>query len=153
VARKRRIRGDRRFRKILARLPMAIREEMLVMLDDVGDELLPLMRAGAPVKTGAVRGALSKRLQRGIVRLRVGLVGKPINRRLFYAGIIEFGRKAGGRGIKRGTPKYNAGVGRMLRRPFINTPATRAIRNNLAGKITPYWDRVLARAAAGQNDE
>jgi hypothetical protein len=134
VARKRRIRGDRRFRKILARLPMAIREEMLVMLDDVGDELLPLMRAGAPVKTGAVRGALSKRLQRGIVRLRVG-------------------RKAGGRGIKRGTPKYNAGVGRMLRRPFINTPATRAIRNNLAGKITPYWDRVLARAAAGQTDD
>jgi hypothetical protein len=179
MAARRRVRGDRSFRRLLKQMPDAIRTEMLDMLDKTGDEILAVQRGAAPVRTGAVRNALSKRLQTGLVRLRVGLVGKAVNRRLFYARIIEVGRKAktvdvvrgglaaaanvraaGGRSkkykalaVRMGTPgAYTLDVKPRAPHPFIVSPATNEIRNTMGGRLRGYWDRVLQKASAGASD-
>lgn len=169
MARRRRVRGDRRFRKILNQMPAAIKEEMLAMLDKTGDQILAAQQQAVPVRTGTLRSALSKRLQKGIVRLRVGLVGKPINRRLWYARIVEGGRKAqtvtarrgggagGGRRAKNFTWKvagtYQLRVSPLPPRPFIITARTKSLRDTMAGELKTYWDRVLKRAARGASDD
>lgn len=154
MARRRRVRGDRSFRRILKRLPEVIKSEMLEMLDETGDAILAQQRQDVAVRTGALRAALSKRLYRGLVRVRVGLIGKPVNRRLFYAKWVESGRGAKTVQAKRRTgTRYTLRVGPMRARPFIRSKRTEQIRDTMAGKLKGYWQRVLTRASQGVSDE
>lgn len=153
VVRRRRIRGDRSFRRILQRLPESIRTEMVAMMEGAGDDMVAAMRAAAPKgQTGRTAAALSRRVSRATLRMRVGIIGKPLNRRLYYARILEVGRKASGRGIKKGTPKYQAGVGRRSPQRFVSTPTVRQIRDSMGGRLNGYWERVLQNASRGVSD-
>lgn len=176
---RRRIRGDRSFRRILAKMPEAIREEMLTMMDQAGDEMLAIQKANAPQRTGAVQRALSKRLLRGTLKLRVGLVGKPINRKLFYARIVELGRKPqtvvairnsvatlktarayGGRSnnykalalSKKLKGAYSMKIKGMAPRPFIRSAKVTAVRDTMGGRLDKFWGKALARASKGVTD-
>lgn len=177
MAGKRRVKGDRSFRKILRRLPDSIRDDMVTMLDEFGDEALAIQQADAPLRSGKVRGALRKKLTRGRVRLQVGLIGKPVNRKLFYAGIVERGRQAktvianrrgaeairesGGRSnrykaaaLSKGVKGvYNLRVGAMPPRPFIRSKKLEAKRDTLGGRLNRFWDRVLTSASSGASDD
>lgn len=160
MARRRRVRGDRSFRRILKRMPDVIRSEMLEMLDKTGDAVLAQQQRDVPVRTGALRSGLSKRLYKGLVRVRVGLIGQAVNRRLFYARWIEGGRKAKTMIVKRKAPKvenlagiYRKRIGAMAKRPFIRSDRTNRIRDTLAGQIQGYWQRVIQKASVGANDD
>lgn len=181
----RRIRGDRSFRRLLKQMPDAIKKEMFAMFEETGDKLVTAIQAAAPVGRarkghpgGETKRAISKRIYESILKMRVGLIGKPINRRLFYARIVEVGvraqtvnivphgltarvRAAGGRSNRYKALAVALGVrGAKTRdikarapRPFVLTPTTKQIRNTMGGELNTYWDRVLKRASAGATDD
>lgn len=173
--RRRRIRGDRAFKRLIKRMGDATREEMVVMLDEGGEEILAAQRAAAPFRSGTVKNALSKRVLRGALQLKVGLVGRPLNRRLFYARIIEKGRKAKTVPASRGGAHLEAGgrrIGRKQRalasgtrgvyqmriralppRPFIYSDRVKTLRETLGGRTRRFWERALRRASEGLSDQ
>lgn len=155
--RRRRIRGDRAFKKLLRQLPAAARAEMVVSLEQGGRTILAVERADAPQATGATRAALSMRVLRGALQLKVGLVGRPLNRRLFYARIIEKGRKGGvvraARRLKSGIISfYDLRVRARSGRPFIYSPRAEAMRAALGGTLITFWERTLKTASQGVTD-
>lgn len=156
AGRRRRVRGDRAFRKLLVRLPDSIRHELIVDLHVGGAEILAVQRADAPKRTGALAQALSKRVFPRTVRLRVGLIGRPVNRRFFYAKIFQWGRKAQTVNARRrsagGVSSYQMRVRAIAAQPFVRSSRVAAIRDKIASGVRRFWSRVLTRAATGVND-
>lgn len=157
-ARKRRVLGDRAFKKLLIRMPSAIREEIVRMLEETGRSILAAQRADAPSRTGAVRRALSMRVLPGALQLKVGLLGRPLNRRLFYARIVEKGRKAqvsaAARMSRSGViERYNVRVRAKAGRPFIYSARAEAGRIQGGGAVRQFWENVLTSAAQGATDD
>ncbi len=170
---RRRVKGDRAFRQLLNRMPEAMREEAISLLDKVGDDIAAAQQAEAPSRR--IRAATGKRVYRATLRMRVGLVGRPINRRLFFARILEKGRKAQtvtvsrrgraaiaafGRRLSRGrkvaadvVSVYQLRVRSMAARPFIYSARVRALRASLGGRIEAFWNGALRRAAEGVSDD
>jgi hypothetical protein len=153
---RRRIFGDRAFRRLIKRVPEAARDEIVEDLDHAGNAILAAQKADAPRKTGALAAGLSKRVYRGSMRLRVGLIGKPINRRLYYAAVIQGGRTAQTVNVNRrtssGMSSYQLRVRAMAAQPFIFSARVHEIRRTLGGRIRTFWDRTLRRAANGVTD-
>ena len=163
---RRRTRGDRAFRKMLRRLPDTAREEMADVLDGAGGELVAAIKADTPVLTGALRRGISKKLSRRTLKLQVGLVGRPINRKLFYGRIVEFGRKAKTVMVQRRRAGANNGYrgGRKRAEDIATTYRMRIkaraphpfiykrrdlLRNAIADRIKAFWNNTLTSAAAG----
>lgn len=152
---RRRIRGDRHFRKLLSRMPESFRDEVVEMLEVTGEQILAAQRAHT--LSTRIRAALSKRVSRRTLRLRVGLIGRPINRRLFFARIIEVGRRAQTvnvtRRMLRGGRSYLMRVRARAADPFVRTARTVEIRDTMGGRLRTFWDRALARASVGASDD
>ena len=90
-----RIRGIARFRRLLRRLPDAVRGEILVELHVTGREILRAVQARAPDLTGRLRAGLQSKVLPTSLRLQIGLIGTPAGRaKLFYGRIQDLGRKA-----------------------------------------------------------
>jgi hypothetical protein len=157
MARRRKIFGDRAFRRLLKNMDEGVRAEAAKRLQELGDRMLPVIRGLAPRRTGATREALSMRVYPRSLRLRVGLIGKPLNRRLFYAHIVEFGRKASTVTVRRRTPgggrtSYTIRVKAMPARHFVYGPTT-DLRKAFERDFRGYWENVLQKAAAGVSDD
>ena len=133
-------------------MPDDMKVEMGEQMELAGDALLNSMRADVPRKTGKLAAGLSKKVLKGSLNLKVGFIGKPINRRLFYGRIVEFGRKAQTvnvtRRIKSGGRAYQMRVRAMGARPFVYSKRT-DLRRVMGELLRAYWDKVLARAARG----
>jgi hypothetical protein len=145
---KRYVRGDRAFGRLLKQLPDSVANELRVQLNSTGRYLLALERKGAPRRTGALAGGLSYTVAPKRLSLKVGLVGKAINRQLFYGWFVEGGRKGGGRGVKRGSDKYSRGVGALPAHHFVYVET----RANIYQPYRAIWDRALRNAARGGDD-
>lgn len=145
--------GAREFRRLLKQLPSSAKEEMADVLAAAGPRILAAISADTPVRSGALKAALKQKLLRSSLRLRVGLITKKANRDLFYARIVEFGRKAQTVTIRRG-----ARAGALMRvralapRPFIYAKRP-ALRGALSAALRSFWDGTLQRAATGGFDE
>jgi hypothetical protein len=153
---RRRIRGDRAFRKLMRRMPEAIRQEIIALLDEGGREILAMQQADATVSQ-RTRAALSMRVLRGSLRLRVGIVGRPANRRLWWARVIEKGRKPSVENAVRRSQsgklsRYQIRVPAMAARPFIYSPRVEEKRRTMGGRTTLFWERTLRRASQGATD-
>jgi hypothetical protein len=147
---KRFIRGDRQAFKLIKRLPDTVAGELVVQLNLTGRELVAAEKARAPVRTGALQAALSFRVSPRQLRLKVGLVGKVINRKLFYAWFVEWGRHGGGRGVKRKSAKYAAGVGATRARHIVYE---NGVRERVYAEFRQIWEKALRKAASGVTDD
>ena len=163
---KSRLRGDKSFRKLLKRMPETAQDEMVDALDQAGTVLLKAMKADVPRRTGALAAGLLKKLLRGSMKLKVGFIGKGVNRKLFYGRIIEYGRRAQTVTVVRGTTRsrsasarsrgmmgryvkpYKLRVRAMRARPFVYSKR-RDVRVVMSDLLRTYWDRVLSEAAQG----
>ena len=158
--------GVREVRRLFRRLPTAATDEMAGVLAHYGRSLLRAMQADVPVKTGRLRAGLSMTFLRRTLRLRVGYRGKVVNRRLFYARFIQFGRKAQTVTVNRrkvagsvlvnrrrvAHAPYQLRVKARAPQPFVYSRRTGAIIGNLRANLKGYWDRVLAKASRGAYD-
>ena len=144
-----RIQGERAFRKLLRSLPDAAKAELVEMLEGIGDEVAAMQRAATP--SSRIRGAISRRVSKATLRLRVGLIGKPLNRRLFFARILEGGRKGRTVMAVRGGKRYPLNVRAMAARPAINKPRSE-LRAMVSKRVRAFWDATMARAGQGVSD-
>lgn len=162
----RRVRGN--FKSLLKRLPDSVAEEFRQQLDRTGKTMLQRARSRVPVRTGALKAGLSYKVLPKTLKLKVGLVGKPVNRRLWYGRIVEFGRKAqtvvvnrSGRATSFSGHKwkrralaagvkgfYQLRVRAMQPRKFVYS----VTREQLYRPFQKIWGKALHRAGQGAND-
>lgn len=170
----RRVRGDKSFARLLKQLPASVKQEIVVEHNVTGREVLAEQQARVPVLKGRLKAGLSMKVLPASLRLQVGLIGKPINKKLHYGRIVQFGRKAqiviatrkgvlaatrplGGRvnayknlALKHGVRgAYRMRIRAMAGRNFLY-PRTQA---QLAEPYKAIWERALNKAASGVGDE
>jgi len=89
------IRGLGKFRRLLRRMPDAVRGELVVELSVTGRQIAQAMKAKTPQKTGAVRQGITSKVLPKSLRLQVGLLGtRGGQSKLFYGRIQDLGRRA-----------------------------------------------------------
>lgn len=139
-----------------------MRAEIAAEMAVGGNELLADMEANAPRnRSGRLRRGLRMVLSPKLLRLRVGIVGKAINRDLFYGRILNFGRKAQtvrvyrtGRNIKPvgkgsdGRPYYLMKVTALKAKRFVIRPRPE-LWKSFNARLSAKWNSVLKRAAGG----
>lgn len=96
MAGRRRLKGIMRVRRLLRRMPDALRGELIVELRITGRRIRQAIAARAPKKTGALQAGIIDRVLPTSIRLQVGLLGSRgySGNRLFYGRIQDLGRKA-----------------------------------------------------------
>lgn len=152
------LQGVASVRKLLKQLPAAVREEMADELEAIAPDYLAAVKANTPVakaahrrgyEPGALRDAITAKVLRASLRLRVGLIGRRVNREFFYGRIIEFGRKQKTVTIKRG-PRAGHQLEVQARQGFHFLFYRRErLRTKLQQRLNPLFDHALARAAQG----
>jgi hypothetical protein len=147
---KRYVRGDRAFGRLIKQLPVAVSDDIRQQMNATGRSVLALQRRRAPMRSGMLQAGLSYSVTPKRLSLKVGLVGKAANRKLFYGWFVEQGRKGGGRGVKRKSPKYAAGVGAMPPRHFVYIAG---LLQQIYPVFRSMWDRALVKAASGASDD
>ncbi|MFZ2996282.1 hypothetical protein [Sphingobium sp.] len=91
---KQRLRGIGRVRRLIRRLPVEMRGELIVELRVTGRRIWQAIKARTPRNTGALEGGISYRVLPTSLRLQIGLLGTPRGRaRLFYGRIQDLGRR------------------------------------------------------------
>lgn len=150
------IKGVRSARRLMKRIPAGMREELAQEMRAAGVELAGAMQARAPRRTGKLAAAITWRFYQATLRLRVGYIGKPVNRRLFYAHILNYGRKAKTVQAKRRTKSgkistYAMRVTALAPRRFVTGPLT-DLRAAFNRRLKGIWARVLQRVADGGDD-
>jgi hypothetical protein len=122
MARLRNVRGVAKVRTFFNRLPDDFRNEIVVELNVMGPQLLSRIQGRTPVRTGALKGGESWRVLPRSLKLQIGFLGTPSGRsKLFYARIVEFGRKAktvqATRLVRGGRSAWTAGIASGQYRP------------------------------------
>lgn len=169
---RRAVRGN--FRSLIKRLPETVAEELRAQLHESGKMLLARARARVPKRTGALSAGLSYKVPPKRLNLKVGLIGKAINRKLYYGRMVEFGRKgqtvdvvrgglsasvraAGGRSnrykalaLRMGAKgAYKLRVKPMAPRHYVYATA----REQIYRPFQKIWGRAVHRAATGATNE
>ena len=160
------VRGSKGFRRLLRNLPEAMRAELAKTMDAGGSELEAAIKARARRRTGRLIAGITKRMYPKTLKLRVGFLGTPRGRaKLFYAWILEFGRK--GRivsatrrkvgvntGLRGGRKKsediaatYPLRITPLAPRRIVTGPLT-DLRVVFGRRMRGIWDRAL-RSIAG----
>lgn len=89
-----RVRGIGRFRRLLKRMPDAVRGELVVELAVTGRQIKQAIQARAPRRTGALQAGITDEVLPKSLRLQVGLLGTKRGRAdLFYGRIQDLGRR------------------------------------------------------------
>lgn len=149
------LKGARRVKRLLKRLPDDVRAEMVGVLQQQGPIITAYARAAAPQRTGKLQRAIDWRVRPKSLSLRVGLLTKRVASDLFYARILEFGRKAktvvAKRRTRGGRVAYRLRVSPISRGryDFLSGRAKRFAIESLRPHLGRVWTRALANAAGG----
>lgn len=86
-----RTRGYDKLSRKLAKLPDAMTAELVKQLGVAGDAILAEARARVPVATGRLKNALSKRVAKKGLKVKVGVQGAPAKRKAPHFFFVEYG--------------------------------------------------------------
>jgi hypothetical protein len=146
------VRGDRAFGRLIKQLPDDVSDEIRAQLNRPGRCCWPAGQAKAPVyhgkprkglTPGALRSGLSYSVPPKRLSLKVGLVGKAINKRLFYGYLVEFGHRIGTRApAAQGGSKRSPG---SIQARLIRARGARATSGSAAFRRTRSSTRCRAR--------
>lgn len=152
---RRRSRGSTEIRKLFRALPDAAREEMGDVLESGSRSILANMIRRTPKgKSGQLRRGLKYKVSKATLTARIGLIGTPRERnRLFYARILDLGRKAQvAKAVRRTASgklsRYLVRVRGFTGLRFI-TGEYGNLRTVMGEKLRGAWDRILKRAGIG----
>jgi hypothetical protein len=156
-------------------LPPTAEADIRAQLNRTGQMLLARAQSRAPVYqgptrkgtvAGALRAGLSYRVPPKRLSLRVGLVGKPINRKLFYGRLVEFGHRIGFSGNR--LPKLERVTGHLVGARLIRARRRRDVRVDgvpphpflytvtraeIYQPFSKMWGRALQAAKNGVSDD
>lgn len=153
---KRRVIGASKVRRMMRRLPDSMQEELVRELNVAGIEMLSVMQGRAPARTGALKSGLRFKVFPRTMRLQVGILGKRERSRLFYAHILEFGRKAQEVRARRRTKSgavssYMMNVRRIAPKRFV-FGGMGQLRERLQRNLKAIYQQALSKVAAGGMD-
>lgn len=149
------VEGAEDVKRILRALPDASRDEINQVLEESGRQFVPLMVGRAPNRKGKLRSGITARLNRQSMTLRLGVVGPPKQRRdLFYARILDLGRRARDKWVTRRTKnggrtrRYLMRVRAIAPMKFV-TGGYQGVRATMTARLKAIWPRVLQRITGG----
>jgi hypothetical protein len=154
------LKGARKVKRLLKRLPDEVSAEMAAVLKEHGPVITAYAKAAAPQRSGALSRAISWKVLPKSLSLRVGLLTKATSRKLFYARILEFGRKAQTVVVKRRTKTGRVSAYRLRvkaisrgRYDFLAGRAMTFATSNIRPALSKVWERALVKASSGGSDE
>ena len=156
---KRSLKGAGQVRRLLRQMPDAVQTEIVDLYRRTEAPALAIARGATPVRTGALRAALSAKVFPKSLRFRVGLIGKKANSRFFYGWILEQGRGAVTRQVRRrtssGVSSYALKVSLIpaARYDIVKGRAESQIKGLFTQSLRTIWDKALRRAALGAGDD
>ena len=145
-----------RTRRLLKRLPDTVQASVLQVYAEIGPAIEGVGRSQAPVRTGRLRSALKFRIMPRSLRFEYGLIGRRLQKSLFYGYILEVGRKAGTsrafqRRLKNGklTKRYTVQVKAISRDryDFVFGRVRVYAKQLIAERIKKIWTQALRDAA------
>lgn len=149
------IRGSKSFRRLLRGLPDAMRAEMADVLTKTGPPAASIVErrieATTKRRTGALSAGVKWKVYPRTLRLQVGFLGTKAGRaKLFYARILDLGRKAQTVTVKRkkGAAPYQMRVRAITPKRFV-TGGIDGVRQTVGVRLRGIWDRGIRRVAAG----
>lgn len=149
------VKGAASLRRLLRRLPDSARKELGDEFVGIGQRLLGRAKAEAPVKSGRLRAALKVKVAIKSLALRLGLLTKRDKSRYFYGYILDQGRRAQRKMIRRGPRKGSyinvRGIPRD-RYDFV-FGRRRDLQVNEIPRLRSTLTRILQRAATGAGND
>lgn len=128
-----------RIRRILSSIGPKAEKEVLSAYQRHGPAILAYARNETPSRSGRLRSALNFKIFPKTLRFRMGLLTKAVQRRVWYARILEFGRQSKVVTVKRRRP-VSGGVAVYLMR-IRAIPAGRY--DFVRGRTEQFMDRTL----------
>jgi hypothetical protein len=154
------LRGARKVRRLLKRLPEDVRVEMVAVLREKAPAITAYSRAATPRKSGALAAAIGWKVLPKTLSLRVGLLTKSANQRLPYGKVLErgrgwkfdrsrrFQRRLSGGGLSSVIYMYIKRIG-STEYDFTAGRAVQAASIILKPSLDALWERALRRASDG----
>lgn len=149
-----RVKGGARVRRFLRAMPDGVRGEIVTAFDHFGREMASTMRSRTPHRTGALLSRITYKVFPRTLRMQVGLIaGKRVRNRLFYARILDLGRKAQIVQARRRTQSgqvstYSMRVRGIPAKRFVTGPLGQS-RAALNRHTRGIFERALRRTAGG----
>lgn len=157
MAKARRWKGAKSFRRLLKNMPNAMHAEMEDVLDEGSLDIQRAMVARTPRRSGALRAGIKRRVLRKSLSAKIGLIGTPRGRaRLFYGRILDLGRRsqlvtARRRKPSGGISTYVMRVRGTIPLHFV-TGRYIELRTIIGRRLKGVWDRALNSLAGGSDD-
>jgi hypothetical protein len=154
------IKGAASFRRLLKALPDSANKRLVVFLNDAGPviaakmrEKVPVLQSPRPNRTaGAARDSISWKVTPKTLNLKVGELTKRSI--VFYAHILDVGRKAQTVNVTRGSKVYPNGIKVPSMAPLNIVRATRtAFRLETLPGYRTLMDSILLDAAKGAGND
>jgi hypothetical protein len=146
-----------RIRRILSNIGPEAEREVLSAYDRHGPAILAYARSEVPSRSGKLRAALAFKIFPKTLRFRIGLLTKAVQRRVWYARILEYGRKSQVAKVKRRRP-VSGGVAVYLmkiraipagRYDFVRGRTDDFMQRTLGEDLRKVLGRALKRISAG----
>jgi len=154
-----RVKGAASLRRLLRKLPDAMRDDLAWELGDIGRRLLGRARAETPEKFGGLRSALNISVAPKTLVLKLGLLTKRLQRRYFYGYVLDQGRRSRVVEAKRRTPSGGISTYAMRirgisqeRYNFVFGRRADFIRNELP-KLRKSLHNVLSKVSKGVGND
>lgn len=146
-----------RVRRLLLGIGPQVQEEVLSAYQRHAPAILAHARGEVPSSTGKLRAALNFKIYPKTLRLRVGLLTKTVQRKFFYARILEYGRKAQTAKVNRrrpvsgGTAQYIIRVKAISanRYDFVRGRAVQFMQRTLGNDLRDILAKAIKRLSAG----
>ncbi|WP_449432351.1 HK97-gp10 family putative phage morphogenesis protein [Pseudomonas putida] len=162
MARRSRMSGDFKLRKLLRTIHQTVDNEVRVAMQEGADKILGSMREFIPKDTGAGADALTAYVAKSGLDAQIGLRGKKANRRFFYLRFLEYGTKgySGGKRAGNRNPREanktdgenwygkRPDIPAMPAHPWLR-PAMDVNREVVLADISAAVGRTLQKAARG----
>ena len=154
------IKGAVSFRRMLRALPDSANTRLVVFLSDSGpviavtmQDQLPVLKSPVPNRTpGAARASITWKVTPKTLNLKVGQLTKRSI--VFYAHILDVGRKGGNVKVTRGRRSYPNGINVRAMSPLNIVRATRrSFRLETLNGYRSLMNDILADAARGAGDD
>ena len=146
-----------RVRRLLTGIGPQAQQEVLAAYQRHAPAILAQARSEAPSRTGKLRAALNYKIFPKTLRLRVGLLTKTVQKKFFYARILEYGRKAQTAKVRRrqpvsgGTAQYIIRVKAISanRYDFVRGRAVQFLQRTLGNDLRGILAKAIKRLSAG----
>lgn len=146
-----------RVRRVLQGMGPEVEKQVLASYQRHAPAILAYARGEAPSRSGNLRARLAFKIFPKTLRLRIGLLTRAVQRKVWYARILEYGRRAQSVRVKRRRP-VSGGLTQYVMRvkaipagryDFVRGRAEEFMQRTLGADLRNVLNKALKRLSAG----